>query len=68
MSLRTAYNREWNRQHAAARNATRNARRWARWLIHAACAELAWPEPWRLVDSGRTQPVPRPLLTLRRSG
>lgn len=63
---RTAYNREYHRQHAAARNVERNRRKWCRWLVTAACTELAWPEPWRVVDSGRIQPVRRPLLRLRR--
>lgn len=63
---RTAYNRDWNRRHAARRNATRNVRKWCRWLVMSACTELAWPEPWRVVDSGRIQPVRRPVLKLRR--
>lgn len=65
---RTAYNREYRRLNAArlnARRARRAAWRWACWVVHEVL--FAPPEePWRVVDSGRVQPVRRPVLKLKR--
>ena len=61
---RTAYNREYYRLNAARLNARRAAWRWACWLVHEVL--FAPEEPWRVVDSGRVQPVRRPVLKLRR--
>lgn len=61
---RTAYHRQY--WHASARSDARKRRRWAARLVRAVLAELSMVEPWRVVDSGRIQPVRRPVLKLRR--
>ena len=63
---RTAYNRDLWRTHARAFNDARNRRKWARWLVTAACTELAFPEPAQAVNCFPAMPVRRPILRLRR--
>ena len=63
---RTAYNRNLWRTHARAFNDARNRRKWARWLVMAACTELALPEPIQAVNRFPAMTARRPILRLRR--
>ena len=63
---RAEYNREFHRRHAAARNAARSRRKWARWLVMVTCTELAFPEAVQAVNRLPTMPARRPILRLRR--
>ena len=63
---RTAYNRDLWRTHAREFNEARNRRKWTRWLVMAACTELAFPEPMQPVNHFPAMPVRRPILRLRR--
>lgn len=63
---RTAYARQLWRRHARAFNDARNRRKWARWLVMAACTELAFPEPPQAVNHFPAIPARRPILRLRR--
>ena len=67
---RTTYAREYYRAHRAQLSARRAAqklrKKWCAWLVRSVLVELSKVEPWRVVNSGRVQPVRRPLLKLRR--
>lgn len=64
---RTTYARDLWRRNARAFNDARNRRKWARWLVMAACTELAFPEPMQAVNHFKPMSARRPLLTLRRT-
>ena len=66
MTHRTTYARDLWRRNARAFNDARNRRKWARWLVMAACTELAFPEAVQAVNRLPTMPARRPILRLRR--
>ena len=66
----TPYHRRYYAEHRAKLSARRAAqklrKKWCAWLVRSVLVELSKVEPWRVVNSGRVQPVRRPVLRLRR--